>query len=311
MPAVENPMNTKDLLLQTSPGRTPHPLELFVRIEGSDEHHFYTQGLTMADFGSIFGLEVRPLDVFITRMPSELLNPNYWEPLTREAENVVREKMGGILTRTEGDKAMLFRADRVSRGRLLRDGLDAPVELLNGHIFRTTGEGLLKLGQSWSGRGRFEWAGLAGLPKGDAVPHDTLSTVHHDLSQSRLSLREELFLFSSQDDGLARAIFAKRAHLDRAVEALLRGFVHGAANVHVGRVSKAILAEVISLAEGLGLSADPVRDVVNTGRTVEVSLLLGRTPWGVSPRPGRAAMLAKERALLYYDSISGLWDVAS
>ena len=79
----------------------------------------------------------------------------------------------------------------------------------------------------------------------------------------------------------------------------------------MGRVSRAILGELTSLAEGLGLSADPARDVVNTGRTVEVALWLGRTPWGVSPRPGRDAMLAKEKALLYYDSISGLWDVAS
>lgn len=303
-------MNTKDLLLQTSPGRTPPPLEFFVRLEGSDEFHFYTQGLTMADFGSIFGLEIRPLDAFITRMPSDLLNPNYWEPLSKEAENAVREKMGGIITRTEGDKALLFRADRVSRGRLLRDGLDVPVELLNGHIFRTSGEGLLKLGQAWTGRGRLEWAGLSGLAPG-AVPADTLSTLHHDLSQSRLSLREEVFLFSSQEDGLARAVFAKRSHLDRSVEALFRGFVHGAANVHVGRMSHSILAELTSLAEGLGLSADPARDVVNTGRTVEVALWLGRTPWGVSPRPGRDAMLAKEKALLYYDSISGLWDLAS
>src|SRR6185503_10927121 len=282
MPAVDSPMNTKDLLLQTSPGRAPHPLALF-------------------------GLEIKPLDVFVTRMPTDLLNPNYWEPLSKEAENAVREKLGGIITRTEGDKALLFRADRVSRGRLLRDGLDVPVELLNGHIFKISGDGLLKLGQAWSGRSRFEWAGLA---KG-AVPADTLSTVHHDLSQSRLSLREEVFLFASQEDGLARAVFAKRAHLDRAVEALIRGYVHGAGNVHVGRMSKSILAELISLAEGLGISADPIRDVVNSGRAVEVSLWLGRTPWGVSPRPGREAMLAKEKALLYYDNISGLWDVAS
>ena len=54
-----------------------------------------------------------------------------------------------------------------------------------------------------------------------------------------------------------------------------------------------------------------MRDVVNSGRTVEVNLWLGRTPWGVSPRPGREALLAKEKALLYYDSISGLWDLAS
>jgi hypothetical protein len=310
MLAAEKPVNARELLLQSSPGRAPHPLELFVRLEGTDECHFYTQGLTIADFGSIFGLELRPLDVFITRMPSELLNPNYWEPLTKEAENAVREKLSGIVTRTEGDKALIFRADRVSRGRLLRDGLDVPVELLNGYIFRTTGEGLIKLGQAWSGRDRFEWAGLAGLPKGP-TPHDMLSTIHHDLSQLRLSLREELFLFASSDDGLARVVFARRPHLNRAVEALIRGFVHGAASVHVGRMSRVNVEELISLAEGVGLSADPGRDVVNSGRTVEVALAIGRSPWGVSPRPGREAVLAKEKALLYYDSISGLWDLAS
>jgi len=302
-------MNTKELLLQSSPGRSPHPLELYVRLEGSDESHFYTQGLTLSDFGNLFGGEMRPLDALIYRMPVELLNPNYWEPLTKEAENVVREKMSGIVTRSEGDKALLFRADRVSRGRLLRDGLDAPVELLNGYIFRTSGEGLLKLGQAWSGRDRFEWAGLAGLAKG-ATPQDMLSTVHLDLSQSRLSLREELFTFASSEDGLARVLFSKRAHLNRAIEALVRGFVHGAAGVHVGRMSRAIIEELATMSDGLGLSADPLRDVVNTGRTVEVRLSIGRTPWGVSPRPGREAVLAKEKALLYYDSISGLWDLA-
>lgn len=310
MPAVDTPMNTKELLLQSAPGRVPHPLELYVRLEGPDESHFYTQGLSVTDFGNLYGTDLRATDAFISRMPAELLNPNYWEPLSKEAENAVREKMGGIVTRSEGDKALLFRADRVSRGRLLRDGLDVPVELLNGSIFRTSGEGLLKLGQAWSGRDRFEWAALSGLAKG-AVPQDMLSTLQHDLSQSRLSLREELFLFAASDDGLARVLFARRKHLNRAVEALVRGFVHGAAGVHVGRMSFAVVEELISLAEGLGLSADPARDVVNTGRTVEVTLSIGRTPWGVSPRPGREAVLAKERTLLYYDSISGLWDVAT
>jgi hypothetical protein len=310
MPVAETPLNTPDLLLRTSPGRPPHPLELFVRLEGDDESHFYTQGLTLSEFGSVFGPQIRPLDVLIYRMPSELLNPNYWEPLTREAENVVREKMNGIIARSEGDRALLFRADRVSRGRLLRDGLDVPVELLDGHIFRTTGEGLLKLAQAWSGHDHFEWVGLAGQPK-DAIAPDTLATAQQDLSQSRLSLREEVFLYASQEDGLTRVVFSKRAHLNRAVEALIRGFLHGAAGVHVGRMSHAIIDEFVVLAEGLGISADPARDVINTGRTVEVKLWLGRTPWGVSPRPGREAMLAKEKALLYYDSISGLWDVAS
>jgi len=300
-------MNTKDLLLQTSPGRSPHPLELFVRLEGRDEAHFYTQGLTMQDFGALFAGELRALDALIYRMPFDLLNPNYWEPLTKEAENAVREKMTGIITRTEGDRALIFRADRISRGRLLRDGLDVPVELLNGYIFRTTGDALLKLGQAWSGRHRFDWAGLTKGP----IPPETLTAVHRDLSQSRLSLREEQLLFAAQDDGLARVVFAKRAQLFRAIEALVRGFVHGAAGVHVGRMSRSVLDEIASLADGLGVSADPVRDVTNTGRTVEVALSLGRTPWGSPAQPGREGLLAKEKALLYYDNISGLWDLAS
>ncbi|HLY73705.1 MAG TPA: hypothetical protein VKU80_06260 [Planctomycetota bacterium] len=300
-------MNTKDLLLQTSPGRSPHPLELFVRLEGRDEAHFYTQGLTLQDFGNLFGNEIRAVEALIYRMPVELLNPNYWEPLTKEAENAVREKMTGIITRTEGDRALLFRADRVSRGRLLRDGLDVPVELVNGYIFRTTGESLLKLGQAWNGRNRFDWAGLTKAE----IPPETLAAVHRDLSQSRLSLREEQFLFAAQDDGLARVVFAKRTHLYRAIEALIRGFVHSAAGVHVGRMSHAVLEEIASLADGLGVSADPVRDVTHTGRTVEVSLFLGRTPWGSPAQPGREGLLAKEQALLYYDNISGLWDLAS
>lgn len=307
MTAAVVPMNTKDLLLQTSPGRQPHPLELFVRLEGRDEAHFYTQGLTMTDFGSLFGAELRAVDALVYRMPVELLNPNYWEPLTKEAENAVRDKLAGIITRTEGDRALLFRADRISRGRLLRDGLDVPVELVNGYVFRTTGESLLKLGQAWTGRLRFDWAALT---KGSITP-ETLTTVHRDLSQCRLSLREEQFLFAAQDDGLARVVFATRAHLYRAIEALVRGFVHGAAGVHVGRMSRSVLEELAALADGLGLSADPARDVTNTGRTVEVSLSLGRTPWGTPAQPGRAALLAKEKALLYYDSISGLWDLAS
>jgi hypothetical protein len=310
MPALEMPPNAGEFLLQTSPGRSPAPLELFVRLGAPDEFHFYTQGLTMVDFGSLFARELRPLDALIYRIPPDLLNPNYWEPLTKEAENAVRERMTGIVTKTEGDRAMLFRADRVSRGRLLRDGLDVPVELLNGYVFRTSGAGLLKLGQAWSGRGRFEWAGLLGLP-GEGFSHDVISTIHHDLSHARLSLREEQMLFAAQEDGLARTVFSKRGSLDRAVEALIRGFVRESAKVHVGRMSHAILEELIGLVDGLGISADPSRDIVNTGRTVEVSLWLGRTPWGVYPRPGRDAVLAKEKSLLYYDNISGLWDLAT
>lgn len=299
----------RDLLLRGAPGHAPHPLELFVRLESPDESHFYAQGLSMSDFGALYARELKSLDVLITRMPVSLLNPNYWETLSKEAENAVREKTSGIITRSEGDRALIFRSDRVSRGRLLRDGLDVPVELHNGYVFRTSGENLLKLGEAWNGRDRFDWAALSGLQKG-SIPNDTISTVHQDLAQSRLSMREETILFAAQEDGLARVIFARRAHLNRAVEGLLRGFVAGAAKIRVGFIGRNILEKITSLADGVGLSAAPERDVTNTGRTVEIRTWLGRTPWGATA-VDRSALLAKEKALIYYDSISGIWDVAS
>ena len=173
MPAAEAAMNTKDLLLQTTRGRAPHHLEMYVGLEGPNELHFYAQGLTVADFVSLYGAEIRPLGILIYHMPPDLLNLNYWEPLTKEGENAVRDKMTGIVTRMEGGQTQLWRSDRVARSRLLRDDLNAEVELLSGYIFRTTGENLLKLVHAWNGRGRFEWAGLA-VPPGVEVPPQTL-----------------------------------------------------------------------------------------------------------------------------------------
>ena len=302
-------MNPKELLLRTARGPAPHPLELYVRLKGESELHLHAQGITVADFGDLFANEIRGLDVLIYRMPPDLLNPNYWEPHTREAEQVVREKLSGVVTRAEGDKILLWRADRVARGRLLRDDLDAPVELLNGYIFRTTGEGLLKLGKAWNGRDRFDWAGLAGLPPGE-IASKTLSSLHHDLSQSRLRAAGAVFLFASTDEGLTRVLFSRRAHFDRALEAVMRGFVHSAKNVHVGRISRATLDQLARIADGIGLSADPERDVEDKDRTVEVHAWVGRTPWGVSKAVPHQALLAEGRILIYYDRQAGLWAVA-
>lgn len=302
-------MNLKELFLQTSPGRASQPLEMFVRSEGPREHHFYAQGLTLADFGSVFAGEIRPLDVFISRMPPDLLNPNYWEPLAKENEQAVREKMTGIVTKTEGDRVFLWRSDRIARSRLLRDGIDAQVELLNGYLFRAKGEDLLKLGAAWNGRGRFEVAGLADLPAGE-VPPETLSAVHGDLARIGLSLPGEAFLYSAQGDGLARTVFPRAAQLRRAVEAHLRGFVHGVVQRHVGRVTGKVCDQLARIADGLGLSATE-RDVVDKGRTIEVHAWLGRSPWGVSLPPGRHALAGDEKILIYYDAIAGLWAVSS
>jgi hypothetical protein len=296
-----------ETLLRDAHGRSP--LELFVRQSGNREFHLYAQGVTAADFGRLFSAELRSLEVFIYRMPADLLNPNYWEPLSREAENVVREKLTGIVTRTEGDRVEIWRADRIARTRLLRDGLDVPVELLHGYIFRVTGEGLLKLAAAWNGRGRLEWAGVRLSPKA-VLPDAALSSLHNDLTQMRLSIPEEALLFSTQDDGLTRIVFAERGLFRRAVEALIRGFLAAATRSHVGRMGDHVRDEIIDLADGAGLSADPSRDVAVTDRILEIHAWRGRTPWGVVPRPGRPPVTGDERLLLYYDRISGFWAVS-
>ena len=307
--ATESAMNARELFLQASAGRPPHPLEMFVRIEGTSEHHFYAQGLALADFGGVFASEIRPLDILLPRMPPELLNPNYWEPLTKENEAAVREKMVGIITRTEGDRVSLWRSDRIARSRLLRDGIEVAAELLNGYVFRIRGEELVALGKAWSGGGRLEAAGLSGLAPGE-IPHETLSAVHGDLSRGGLSLPGEAFLFSAQGDGLSRVIFPRGAQLRRAIEAHLRGFVHGVVRRHVGHITGRTCDQLARIADGLGLSATE-RDVVDKGRTIEIHAWLGRTPWGVSLKPGHSPLAGDEKILIYYDAIAGLWAVST
>jgi hypothetical protein len=272
--------------------------------------HFYAQGIALADFGSVFAGALRPLDVLIVRMPPDLLNPNYWEPLTRDAENEVRGKMEGIVTRNEGERTLVWRSDRVARGRLLRDDIDAPVELLCGYIFRTTGEGLLRLAQGWNGRGRLEWAGLRGLPQRD-VPRETLNGVHKDIAQMRVSLPNEAFLYSTEEDDRTRVVFADRADLRRAIEALIRGFAHAVRGTHAGRINNRVIDHITKIADGVGLSASPDRDVTNKGRTLEIRATLGRTPWGTVSRPRTGPFGVNDRVLIYYDCVCGIWAVSA
>jgi hypothetical protein len=125
----------------------------------------------------------------------------------------------------------------------------------------------------------------------------------------RLSLGEEGFLFARQADGLARIVFPRQDRFRRALEAAVRGFVHSSTGVFVGRMGTAAIDRLAAEIDGIGLSADPVRDVLNTGRTVEIHGRTGRTPWGVSMT--RRSRAGDEKLLLYYDLMSGLWAAAT
>lgn len=306
---MPNVMNPKELLLQTAHGKPPHPFELFTRAAGPGEFHFYAQGVTLADFGSLFENEIKPLDILISRLPPGLLNPNYWEPLTREAEETVRAKQGGMITQSDGDRRFIWRTDRVAKSRLLKEDLDAPLELLNGALFRTTGAGLLQLGRAWKGDDRFEWAGLK-TPSPGEVSLETLVAMTHDLALLHPSLPAETFLYVSQEDHATRVVFARPDLFYRAIEALLRGFLHGATGTSFGHINRAACDRIARLADGVGLSAAPDRHVVDKARTVEVHLRLGRTPWAPALKPDREPLVGDEQALIYYDRTAGIWAVA-
>ena len=284
------------------------PLDLFVKLDGPRGAHLYARDLSLPEFCKAFARELKGLQALIYRMPPDLLNANYWEPLSKEGENAVREKLGGIVTRNDGERVLLWRADRIAKHRLLRDGIDVPVELLQGYVFRVSGESLTALARLWSGRGRFEWVALSGDPA--AEPHKaTLSAAHADLAQFRLSRPDEVFLFATQGDGLARAAFNRLDLFQRALETELLRFATAAVPRHFARPMPRVLDQIARVADGVGLSSDPAKDVEDKGRTVEFNFDLGRTPWGVSAR--RDPSSGEDKALLYYDQMSGIWAIAT
>lgn len=302
MTAAAPAMSAPESALPSGPSLA-RPLELFVQRKRAGELHLYSLGWTPADTAALFEREIRPRTALLYRIPPDLLNPNYWEPLTKQAEGEVRARMGGLITRTEADQALLWRSDRVPRSRILREGLDeVPAELLGGYILRTSGEGFLQLARAWNGRGRFEAALLSPpLPE----PKEILSTVHEDLARMTRSLPAEDLLLSAQDDGLTRMVLSDAELFFRAFEAILRNFVAQATGRPVGRMGRRVLETLADLAEGCGFSATPA-GVRDKGRTLEVKLRRGATPWGLTPDAGRNVPLEHD-ALLYYDRTAGLW----
>lgn len=296
-------MNPRELLLQPADGRPAPRLELHVRRSGPSEYHVGLQGLAPGELPALLERDIAPLKILVYRIPPDLLNPNYWEPLTREGEQAVRDRLAGLITRSDGDRPLLFRADRVAKHRLLREGLSVPVELVHGYILQTSGEGLLAMARAWNGRGRFEWAGLRSTS--DPLPDTVLSTVHNDLTQLRLSLRDEALLMATGSDGLTRAVFPRPETFRKVLEAALRGVAHTAGGQFIGRIPSRVLDQIAALLDGLSISADPALDVTDNGRTVEIrAIVLGGTAPDSPMRPG-------DRLLIYYDRTSGLWAASS
>ena len=62
---------------------SPGPLDLHVRLREIGGHFFSGRWRSIADCLTLFRGEIRG-EALVFRMPWSLLNPNYWEPLTKE-----------------------------------------------------------------------------------------------------------------------------------------------------------------------------------------------------------------------------------
>jgi len=295
---------------RTAPGE-PVRLEALAQVKGPQEFHFYISGVTFAELAPLIGSELASTEALIFKMPPSLLNSNYWEPHTPEAEEAVREKMTAVITRDDGGTTMLWRSDAVAPGRHLRDGLDVPVELLLGYVFKVRGPDLLKLGEAWEARGpdpkdRFEWIAFRALPSGDGSI-DAAIRLHDDLT---VRVPGSVMAYAGAGNRQVRIVLTHRALFRRCVGAALRGYMMRCTGRVVSAPNEKTCEDFIARA-GHGLTSHSDGDFVSKGTTYEFTARPGRTPWSGHPPTESPDGEDELRVLVYYDRVSGIWAVAS
>ncbi len=288
-------------------------LEIYPRTRDGRERHFYAQDVSAADVLPLLAPALSGLEAVVYRMPAPLLNPNYWEPYTREGEAKVREKMTGLVTRQEGEQTQLWRADAVAPGRLFRDGVDVEAELVLGYAFRVKGRDLPKLAATWDGqagaRDRFEWIAYSAIPGGEGLK-DRVLQGHNDLTAFRFSVTESRIAFASSGDRRMRAIFSDPALQRKCIASAIRGYAMRTTGAVIAIPNDRVCDQLAAIGDGYGLSSSPAADFTDRFRTYEFKLHLGRTEWGLHPRAGADLNPSDAHVLLYYDRIAGIWAVA-
>ena len=288
------------------------PLEFLARALDPDEFHFYGRGLTLAGLAPIVGGELAAAEALVLRMPPSLLNPNYWEPHSRTAEGEVRDRMTGVILREEGGATKIWRPDAIAPGRHLRDGLDVPVELIHGYIFKVRGRDLVKLAQAWAAQGetendRFEWIAFKALPSGEALVETALEA-HNEITAMRLRLPGATMAFASGGGRGLRMIFRSVQPLRRCVAAVVQKHLVAVTGAHAAMPNDKVCDRIIRRA-GLGLTSQPDQDFVRRGTAFEFTAHIGRTEWSTPAAGHDAEALAEKRVLFYYDRVAGIWEI--
>jgi hypothetical protein len=306
MSSARPAVDPRGLFLQPGPDQAQAELQLFLWRPAAGEHHFYARGLRLSEFCGVFGRALEPLQVLLASYDPALLAPEFWEPYSRDVEEQLRQAFGGSVTRADDGARRIWRADRArAAGRLLARDPGMAVSLVRGRMLAAPGAFVAGLGDR---PGLLEWAAYD--PPGDAS--DAFGArVQADLDAFRAGATRPRFLFATDPAGGTRVVFSDAAHFRAAVGAAVRGYLVSLCDDHVAAMSHDAVERLAAVADGVGLASAPLGDFVDKGRTFEITGHLGRTRWGVRKPEALESFGDEPRVLVYYDRVSGIWEVMS
>lgn len=301
------PVQTAGLFLQPGLDQAQGELQAFLWTPRPDEHHFYLRGLRHSEICGLYAAGMAAAHVLVTAFDPDLLAPEFWEPYARETEEALRRSPGGAITRLSDGVRKIWRADRAkAAGRLLAKDPGAPVSLLRGRVLSGPGSFVGSLGDP---PGLLEWAAY------DALPADTEGfalQVQADVDAFRAGATRPRYLVSVDPSGGTRVIFSSRADFRAAVNAALGGYLSSLCQDRVAPLSHRTIDQLAAAVDGVGFTSSPLGDFVDKGRTFEIHARLDGTRWGLR-RPDVLEAYGDEdaRILIYYDRVSGIWEVVS
>lgn len=268
---------------------TPDSLELFAWHPAADEYHFYLQGLSPADVTALFAPELAKARCLVVSYDPAVLAPEHWEAYSRDVEDELRQKLGGVVTRLVDGARQIWRADRASE------------KLLRGRVLALPGS---QLGRFNGTDALVEWAAFAGA-EGDAA------RAQADIDAFRLRGSGATMLFSADGAHSTRLAFRSAEPFRRALNAALRGFAAARGTAHSADVSHRVIDTFAAVIDGVGLKVEGDGGFVDKGRTFEIVGRLGRTRWGVRRAEALDAIGDDGLMLIYYDRVSGIWQVVA
>lgn len=263
--------------------------EAFLEPAPGAAHRLRAMGLGAAEFLRAVRGKAASLWALLTRFPTELVNPEYWETEDppSEADDLLRREHQGV--------RQIWRADRVPRSRALRPGLNLEPEILGGRYLLFREPDLEKIAGELTHDTEFS------LLKGSTPSVDVAQQAAEDASRLDRSLVEEEFLARFETGREAHLLLPSRDTALAVLAEMIRARTMERFHFSTSPIPTSVLEPLFPLALGTGFACHGGPDWIDKRRTVEIRLHFGESQW--SPLgTGR-----EETALLYYDRTSGIW----